>query len=256
MLDFMWPDITLFLQNPTHVFIVATSLVLAVLILLASSIATLDVKKRAMLLYAHVFFLVFPIIYFLFSVTCKYMFAHCGREEFIFYITTLSAITALLTGLVFAPVIFIRWYKRQAREINDTTNPLVAFIVKHSKKMGIYEVKLYVCDSAKPLAFSYSFLKSKIFISIGMIDILTKKELESVLLHELYHIKHKSGMLKHALHLLRATSPIAAFTVSAIKLDHEERSADAFAISQQETDRFICRAKAKVEDFNRAQCLL
>lgn len=253
MLEFFWSDLTRFLQNPAHIFIVATSLVLAVLVLLISSVTLLHVKKRAMLLYTHVFLLIFPIIYFLFSVTCKYMFTHCGRQEFIFYITMLSAITALFTGIIFAPIIFVKWYKRQAIILGDSANPLVAFVRKQSVKMGITAATVYVIDSANPVAFSYSMLKSKIFISIGMMDILSKKEIEAVLLHELYHIKHKSGLLKHASHILRVASPIAAFTVPAHDLDREEMAADAFAMHVQKTDKHLVGAIRKVEEFLHAQ---
>lgn len=47
-----------------------------------------------------------------------------------------------------------------------------------------------VYRTSKPLAFCFGTTNAKIYISTGLISLLTGKELEAVLLHEKYHLDH------------------------------------------------------------------
>lgn len=47
-----------------------------------------------------------------------------------------------------------------------------------------------VYRTAKPVAFCFGIANAKIYISTGLISLLTTKELEAVLVHEKYHLDH------------------------------------------------------------------
>jgi Zn-dependent protease with chaperone function len=97
-------------------------------------------------------------------------------------------------------------------------------------------------DTAKPYAFA---LKKDVFITVGMFDILTKKEQEAVLLHELGHVRQKTSLRKFTAAVMRLVSPVSAFYTHKV-LNAEERDADAFAASIQGTTRYVLSARAKL----------
>ncbi len=57
------------------------------------------------------------------------------------------------------------------------------------------ENKIVVYKSEQPSAFCIGILRPKIFISSGMIQLLNKTEMEAVILHEVYHLKHKNNLM-------------------------------------------------------------
>src|SRR3989338_4604135 len=83
------------------------------------------------------------------------------------------------------------------------------FVRKHSKKLRLKEPKIYAINKSKPLAFSFRSHKSAIFLSIGLTEILNKKELQAVLLHELAHVKEKSSALKVSNTIMSIFSPFS-----------------------------------------------
>ncbi len=55
--------------------------------------------------------------------------------------------------------------------------------------------KILVCQSNHPFAFCFGFINPKIYISTGLVKILSKKELEAVLRHEKYHLSNKDALV-------------------------------------------------------------
>jgi len=86
-----------------------------------------------------------------------------------------------------------------------------------------------------------------VFVSVGMFDLFSKKELDAVLLHELYHVKARSSWSKFSAVFVKAFSPIAWFSSSSV--EKEERAADAFAVHLQKTSRHLKSAKQKLNSF-------
>ncbi|NQV08438.1 M48 family metalloprotease [Candidatus Woesearchaeota archaeon] len=206
-------------------------------------------NKKLMLTYLHIIGVIFPVIFFLYSAGCRAWFYGCSKTNAIIYIALLALISGGITVLLVTPYFFIKKYLRNSSEIKG--NFISYFIEKYSKKLSIIKPKIYLVNIAKPIAFSFSRIKPGIFISVGMVDILSKKELYAVLLHELGHIFYRSPSLKFSTFLMRYASPFTSFTSVDVKgLNKEERKADMFAIKIQKTSKHINSAKNKINRFN------
>ena len=103
-------------------------------------------------------------------------------------------------------------------------------------------------DKAKPIACSFKSFRSAIFVSVGMLDILSKKEIQAVLLHELAHIKQRSSVLKFSSFLMNVLSPLSLLARFHHDTSKEEREADKFAIRVQRTSKYINSAKKKISE--------
>jgi len=200
-------------------------------------------KKKVWIAYAHIFFLITPLFYFAIGVPCQVPFVQ-GLMQFcslvitkaIIYLIPFLLSAAILIGYFIIPKFYQRAYKAK-----PFTNKTIEKIAKsHDVK-----VKLLLIDSAEPIAFS---TQNKIFVSVGMHDLLGKKQLESVLLHELGHVVNKSTNSKISTMLMRLVSPLARFT-TCNTVDEEEHKADAFAVEIQGTTEHLKQAKNTVEQF-------
>lgn len=199
-------------------------------------------NKRYGFVYSHVFLLLFPFIYLTFQTGCRMYFSGCHRNQAIVSLLFFALISAFIAALFIAPLIFIKRYSKKSKEITD--NHISDFVANYSKK-----IKVYLIDSAQPVACSFSLLRKKIFISVGMIDILTKKEIEAVLLHELGHIKNNSSLSKFSNSFLKFLSPLSYFTSINETLDMEEKMADFFCFEIQKTWKYLDSAKRKSSEF-------
>jgi Zn-dependent protease with chaperone function len=155
----------------------------------------------------------------------------------------LTFFSAGIIGLVTSPFILLSKYSRKSFRING--NYVTNFIDRYSRKLNIKSPELYIIDIAKPIAFSFSFIKKRIFISIGMFDILSKKEVNAVLLHELAHIKNKSSLLKFSMFFIKL-SPLAMFSSFNKELNDEEAKADSIILNFQRTNKYLVSAKKKI----------
>ena len=90
------------------------------------------------------------------------------------------------------------------------------------------------------------------FLSLGNHPIpnhfLSKKELESVILHEIYHVKNSSSLFKFSTFFIRL-SPLATFTSFIEDLNKEEKDADNFAIKFQNTSKYLNSSKLKIHKY-------
>lgn len=239
-----------FFYNPVKISMVVISLLLAIIFLLLARRKDIAIKKKLWFMYSHIFFVVFPFVFYLFFRGCETYFATCNKLKPILIMIGLTSFIAIIIGLILAPILFIQNYKRRAIAINIEW--IREFIDTNSMSLNI-KPRLFFVDIAKPLAFSISFLKPKIFISIGLMDLLTKKELEAVLLHEFAHIKNKTSLFKISSFLTNIISPLARFTTCFDELNKEEKKADMFAIESQKTSRYINSAKKKFEIFENGE---
>ena len=95
------------------------------------------------------------------------------------------------------------------------------------------------------LAFSQASSTNRIFISVGMMETLTRKELEAVALHEIEHLRRSTPLFKASTAIYRLFSPISAVRAFNSSLVAEERIADEYAAKRQGTDRYLKSAKKK-----------
>ncbi|HLC32240.1 MAG TPA: M48 family metalloprotease [Candidatus Nanoarchaeia archaeon] len=221
-----------FATNPEKMTFVVLSLLTSVVLLLLWKYTS-----KTALLYAHLGFALAPLFYFASSINCKLgliqsLLGFCTAivAKGILYILPLTMIGAFLLGIFVVP----RFYLHQGKELKSDS------FSKLCKKTKI-AAKLYVLDKATPVAFAFA---DKIFVSVGMFESFSSKEIEAVLLHELYHVKQNSSWTKFSSGFVHAFSPFASFFSNSVK--QEERKADAFARKVQKMGKYLGSARKKV----------
>lgn len=219
------------------------SLALSVISLIVLKKANVPNKGKIGLIYAHLAFLFFPPVLLTTSVGCATTCA-CDPGS-IWQVTAIALPSTLafagLASFVVIPGMFL--FMNRSREIKRGWAR--KFISSHAKKLGIASPKIYALDKGEPSAFSFRTWRSAIFLSVGMTEILNKKELQAVLLHELAHIANKSSLLKVSSYMLKF-SPLSLLKNFHHELDDEERLADEFVARIQKSRVWLDSAKRKV----------
>ena len=200
-------------------------------------------KGKITLVYMHMIFLFMPIVLLSTNTACGMTCSSCQNNlpVLMLYAVPITAAAAAFFGFVGIPFYYTFSSQRiRAKWVND-------FVKTHSAKLNI-RTDIRLLDSAKPQAFSFRSLRSGIFLSVGMMDILTRKEIEAVLLHELAHIKRyaSAGKLSQKLMLFSPFYKLVGFGNSN---KAEEELADKFAISAQGTSMHIESARGKLDEF-------
>ncbi|MBI2661021.1 M48 family metalloprotease [Candidatus Woesearchaeota archaeon] len=238
-----------FFYEPSKVWLAGISLVLSVVFFLLLRRQGTSQKAKILLVYLHIFTLLFPFVYYAFNSTCAISSAFflCRDVQQIMMIIMVTMISSVIIGYLLVPKMLE--LSSRSREANG--HWLRDFVDSTSGKFGLREPKLHIVDTAKPIAYSIYTLRPHIYISIGMAELLTRKEIEAVVLHEFGHIKNRTSFLKFSALLHRIMSPFSYFTSFRIELGAEEIMADRFAINSQGTDRHIKSAKRKIGAFDR-----
>lgn len=217
---------------------------LAIITLALFSILTFAVwtkKNKLWLLYAHLFFVLTPLFMVAIKIKCgpelvNYWVSFCTImfAKFIIYAIPLLLILTFAIGYIAIPV----FYSNKAKKHDYKP------FKKLSETLKI-PASMHLIDSAKPTAFTVG---KKIFISIGMFEILSRKEMDAVMLHELSHVKQHSSLNKFSEFMIKIFSPIAWFA-NCKTIQYEELLADNFARQIQNTSKFLNSAKKKIEKF-------
>jgi len=195
-------------------------------------------------LYAHLTVLFLPLLVFAVSLNCTLPFATSLLSlctlvltQVIILLIPTAALTAIIFGYALMPV-WIRWHY-SAKPISLST--LVKPANRAKSRDGI---KGFILDTGAPLAFA---ARNAVFISVGMIELLTPKETEAVVLHEIGHIKRGSSWAKFSIAVGRYLSPLVRYW--APSLIDEEAAADEYSAQIQGTWKHITTARRKVEEF-------
>ena len=235
-----------FFYEPKNAIIIGLAIAIAVFCFIMLKWGNAGQRTKIYLIYAHIFAIIFPFVYYAFNSTCAVSssFFLCKNAQQLIYIIVLTLFSSITIGYLLAPKLL---HLNKSKEVR---HPLLSrFIEDISDKYKIRKPSLHLVDSAKPFAFSISALRAHIFVSIGLTELLSRKEIEAVLLHELGHIKNKTSFLKFSSLLHKVISPFSHFTSLNNEFNMEEKKADEFAVSAQGTDRFLRSAKRKVEGF-------
>lgn len=210
--------------------------------------------------YSHIFFLFLPIILFGATLPCSMDF-YSG----IFTLCTVALTKAIILITPFLAALFIGFcfvitpelHVRHIKAKRVTHGRTYSLIRARAATLGIRTPRVFVESSSYPLAFSFSHFQSALLLSQGLIDSLTRKELEAVILHELGHLKHRSSFSKISSLALQFISPVARFngisshTPPALEFTTiDEARADAVAWHVQRSKRFIESARKKVQFFS------
>ncbi len=201
-------------------------------------------KNKSWLILSHILFLITPFIFIANQINCSLglvsgLLAFCTKiiTEIIMYFIPAAIILSFIIGYWIIPLFY-----KKAFNAKEHNNYLVN---KYSKLLNL-NIDFYLMDIAKPLAFS---LKKSIFVSVGMFELLNKKEIEAVILHEIGHVKNNSSLNKFTALFARIATPMASFNIIEHKIKHQEIIADNFAIKNQGTDKNIKNARAKIINY-------
>ncbi|MBI2670912.1 M48 family metalloprotease [Candidatus Woesearchaeota archaeon] len=234
-----------FFNSPINLTIVILSIAIALISIILLNTKKFALKTKQYFIYSHIFFLVFPFIFYLFFNGCHSLFPGCNKLRAIILMLILSSIITFVIGIVTTPLLFLKKIKKKAAL--NKNKYLESFVSKISDSLKIKKPDIYIIKDDEPYAFSY--IKSSIFISSRLLNLLSKKELEAVILHEVYHTKNSSSWFKFSTLFLKV-SPLAAFTSIIDDINREEVNADKFTIFTQKTNRHINKAKLKIRKYN------
>ncbi len=231
-----------FISSIDGIFTIGTSLLL--LGVSFWKIRKKETANKTFWIYAHIFAIVFPVLYFLFSLKCG-SFLACMASAYLTAIPV-SILGAIILGYIVAPLVY--QYSLKATEV--VSGDLYEKIKEITRIEGMKMPKIFLIDDISPKAFSSTSIHAKIFFSVGLLELLSRKELESVILHEVYHIKTKTPKIKSLGFFLTKISPIFAFSEMKSLFSQEEKNADNFAIGKQKTEKHLNTAKNKLNKLN------
>ncbi|MBS3070159.1 M48 family metalloprotease [Candidatus Micrarchaeota archaeon] len=230
-----------FFASPLNVTLSLASLAIALLLFFKLNDKAMPQKQRISLVYLHLAFLFAPLVFLALSISCQVASIACAVTitQMLLYSLPLIIIGTIVAGFILLP----RYYKSSSLKAPES---LSKFVKKESKRLKLKKApEVFSADSGKPSAFTLGFFNPRIFVSVGMQEVLSKKEIEAVLLHELSHVKNASSWFKFSSTLLKAFSPFAALRGFGFSVDAEEHKADSYAARRQGTRRHLNSAKKK-----------
>lgn len=240
-----------FFLSPVKSGIVAFSFAIAfAALVMLLRLKAASARKRLSLLYVHVFAFVFPFLFFAFFRGCQSYFSGCDQTKAILTMLGLTTAISTVIALAIAPIVFVKRHARKSVPLQGSYWD--RFAKRHAEALAIRQPKLYALNTAAPVAFSFSLLTPRIFLSAGLFDILGKMEVEAIVLHELAHIKNRASLLKLSAHVARLLSPFSALAnfLGGGSVAREEAAADYYAVSVQRTCRHLDSAKVKIADYS------
>ncbi len=211
---------------------------------------TMSNRVKIALIYGSIVLTVFPIFHYVYAKTCGSVMISCGKWHALLYSLMGSLGIALVALLLLTPLL-VRWRKQRVQPGTD----LDARVRMLATAVGVKVPRVYVKDSAQPVAYTVSHISPLIIISVGMLELLDQDELDAVLLHELGHIRQRTGLLKTARSMLRLMLPIAGFNAFGKELDEEESRADMVAAHVQGTTEHLLSAKERLSLFADEQAM-
>jgi len=184
--------------------------------------------------YALIFSSLLLLSYFAFSMTCHVLGNFCTGDTLLYSIPV-AVIGSLFISYIVLPNVYLLWNRAKRSD-------------KLSRLLPI-SVPVYIFDSGKPFAFSYSGISRWVVVSQGLVDILTKNELKGVLLHEYGHLTNNTSFYKASNWLYGFVPVLRAFLDHGRLIDEEEIHADEFAIHCMGTRKHVDSAKRKISDY-------
>ena len=235
------------LVTPDKMSVVIISLFIAVFSLILIKKEKFSTKSKVGLIYLHLTTLFFPMVFLSTQTACGVFCMSCSNSlpVLVMYALPTTLLVSTIGGFVFIPAYFTltnRKSRIKDRNINS-------FVKKYSRILNIKKPVVYAVDKAKPLAFSFRSIKSAIFMSTGMLEIMNRKEIEAVLLHEMAHLKKRSSALKFSIHQLKFFSPLSMLTRFHHDSNKEEMDADEYVVQMQKTKRHLNSAKRKMVEY-------
>lgn len=151
---------------------------------------------------------------------------------------------ALSLSVVFLlKCLFSAWKTQQRmREFAHHRLPsLPRYLTQLCHRHSIDTTQVTVVKNQQPLAYAMGVFSQRIVLTTGLLKLLTKKELEAVLLHEKYHTLHRHGMMILCAEITASTLsffPILHDTLHRMKASFE-LAADHYAQEIQGTGKYV-----------------
>ncbi len=221
-----------FAQQPAGAAVLAAAAAIALLSLYKMRSAE-SVRSRILWSYPLLFSPLLALAYFSFAMACHAMSICDGRATL--YGIPFAAVAAFVSAYLVLPWIFTLWKP-------GMPSP------KLSKCLPA-EVPVYTADNGKPYALSLGGISRRIVVSQGLVDLLSRKELEAVLLHEYGHIMGNASLYLSTRWLYSKVPFVRSFMEGSRLDDEEELLADSFAAHAQKTSRHLNAAKKKLKDY-------
>ena len=241
--------IAAYFAKPMYFALTLGALFLAVLVLSYSRNKNLSIGWKVFLIYAHIALLIVPIAIFAYSSGCAVPLYSCTGKALLYASPLILAAVitgAGILGYFFLPIL----YNRRFKSIQLKDKKMLAFVHAMATKYRIKKPQVHILDEAVPKAYSFSSNRPAIFITMGMLDLLSRKEIEAVMLHEIGHLANKSSFVKFSSKLLKLVSPVAMFSPPVKTAIHtEETAADCFAVNEQGTNIHLESARRKTQEF-------
>ncbi|MDA4121653.1 MAG: M56 family metallopeptidase [Thaumarchaeota archaeon] len=184
----------------------------------------------------------------------------CKVFEGMYYYHGAEAVTMVLGGSLFAtlvigvpvslfmgtrvPSLVLRRLEKQLSEPHESTSVLMNRMVS---VLGLGEVHLYRYSGSVPFAFSLGGKRNVVVISGGLEENLDRDELETVLTHELGHLKNMDTLLNALITVYRRLlffDPLIRFLEGII---HKEREFACDDISARTTRKPLALASALIK---------
>jgi len=207
---------------------------------------TASVSRKVTYLYLHILFIFLPFISSALLWKCLMPVIACS-PKMVIYLASIGSGGTLLLSFIILPYVY-NWTSN-SKEIKE--GDIKDFVREQSHAIGIREPKVYAVEDIKPCAYSITNIQPSVFVSVGLCELLDKKEMEAVLLHELYHVQQKTSFWRFSINMLKIFSPLSSFITTDEAMDKEEMEADQFAVSLQGTKKFLKSAKGKVNAMNK-----
>lgn len=207
----------------------------SIAVLSAYTIITREsIRSKIKWSYPLLFSVLFVLTYFTFTMSCHASAPFCS-DHALLYSVPAAFLGSLLFGYVILPSIYLAWARGRLAK------SLAAYLPE--------SVPVYVSDSGKPFAYSYGGFRRWIVVSQGMLEILTKKELQAVLLHEYGHIAGNTSIYKASRWVYSKIPLLHAVVDGKLLEDEEELRADRFAVEAQGTAKHLNSAKRKLKHY-------
>lgn len=117
----------------------------------------------------------------------------------------------------------------------------------NGSSIDVQEKRIRIIINSKPLAYVGGILHPKIYVSTGLYEVLNGDELDAVISHEQFHLRHHHSRWLFLVHLimpLNIVFPVFNFLCKHIEYSFE-KSADVFA-SDAVSERALASAYAKL----------
>ena len=158
-----------------------------------------------------------------------------------------SLVTALPLSLIVTSIVPTVMSTKLARELPEPDVSTLAVANRMMMQLGLSRVKFLQSPGNLPLAYSIGGSRSVIVISKGLVDKLESDELETVLSHELAHIKNKDSQLSTIISVYRRIlffDPLVRLLETGF---HAENEFLADELSAKETRKPLSLASALIK---------